>query len=1458
MLSRNWALRLKLLACFAFVVASQSYGQIVQMLPYKTVNVVEKGGVAAFTGAPLCGEPGQPNLPCYTVTFLLPPSTDLSKIAVHLENAAEAQVPQTMQVAPALPPTTDGKLVWPANRPIVNGRDQSVYAKDAFFPAAAMGRWKCGALRQYKMVEVQVFPYRYNPVSNKLVVLTGGRLAVYGADGVSAQAPQAQSLAATSDPAALQVQKLIANTSALGQYGAQPSGATTMAAQAAAGQSYCVITNSTIAAQSTQLQNFLQSKRNRGYTTRLVTESSWGGGVGDVASNRIRAWLQANYISLNIRYVLLIGDPRPDQGDVPMKRAWPRHNATDVNDKDAPTDFYYAELTSNWDADGDGYYGEEDDDFQNAANGADRYAEVAVGRIPYYGTMTDLDHILAKIIAYENTPTSQTAWRKHVLLPMKPLDANVGSFELGEAIKDNWIVPNGGSYYRMYDDVSSTIGYPSVRSLAPPVELVPCADQSLADIWKASAFGAAFWSTHGSSTGAWCIIEGNEVSQLSDAYPSFTFQGSCSNSYPEDLGNLGYSLLKNGAINTIGATRESWYTLDQSFENSGSGPGMNFSYARYLYNDKMSAADALNAVRSSVTNPWWTNCLVFNIYGDPEQGLASSVAGSVLPNLTPIASAGLDTTVAINTPYQFCGEGSIDPDNGPQQTLTYTWTQVSGPAATLTNANTSRPTFTPTVVGTYVFRLTIGDGQASASDECTVVVPWPNSVIDIPGRIEVENYKVGGEGVGYHDLSTGNSGGVYRSDNVDLEACNDVGGGYDVTDIETGEWLAFDVNLPSFDCYKIIARVATVTAGAKSMHITLGGQPLGGSINFSTTSGWTDVVLPNLLINGGAYELRVYMDSPGMKLNYLDFVKQVNVAPVSNPGIDRTVYRNQLVTLDGSGSYDPDNGPMPMTAGWWEASGPAVTLGNPNSLIATFTPTVNGVYTFQLSVSDGLNSVGKNVIITVADAPTNYTLTTTTTGQGTVALNPAGGSYAPGTVVTLTATPAAGYVFAGWGGDLTGATTPTAITMGANRTVSATFTQSGLTPVAVVASTASSGTPGLAHDGNVNTRWESTQGVDPQWIVYDLGSAKAISEIDIDWETASAKNYTLEGSNDATFATKTTLVTKTNMTSLQHRIDILTGLTGSYRYYRMYGTARTTVWGYSIWETRFFSSGSGPNQTPVAEAGSDKYGTVGSPVTLDASASYDPDNGPSPLVYTWTPLQFPASVTLSDPHAVKPTFTPSAAGIYTFQLTVSDGLASATDYVGATVSAVTYTLSTLISPAGTGTVTGGGTYAAGTTATLLATPNTGYSFTGWSGDFTGATNPATITMNANKSITATFALKTFTITVSAGANGTISPTGAVNVNYGANAAFTLTPASGYAVNSVLVDNVDQGALTTYTFTNVTANHTIAATFKQQGGLVLQNGKRIERIVGNPRSCLRRQCGHPLGKHARRRPAVDRV
>lgn len=70
----------------------------------------------------------------------------------------------------------------------------------------------------------------------------------------------------------------------------------------------------------------------------------------------------------------------------------------------------------------------------------------------------------------------------------------------------------------------------------------------------------------------------------------------------------------------------------------------------------------------------------------------------------------------------------------------------------------------------------------------------------------------------------------------------------------------------------------------------------------------------------------------------------------------------------------------------------------------------------------------------------------------------------------------------------------------------------------------------------------------------------------------------------------------------------------------------------------------------------------------------------------------------------------------------------------------------------------------------------------------------------------------YTITTSAGSNGSITPS--ATVNYGSSKIINMSPSTGYEVNEVIVDGVNKGKITTYTFNNITNNHTISVTFKK--------------------------------------------
>ncbi|HMD14476.1 MAG TPA: hypothetical protein VKI62_07625, partial [Bacteroidota bacterium] len=99
------------------------------------------------------------------------------------------------------------------------------------------------------------------------------------------------------------------------------------------------------------------------------------------------------------------------------------------------------------------------------------------------------------------------------------------------------------------------------------------------------------------------------------------------------------------------------------------------------------------------------------------------------------------------------------------------------------------------------------------------------------------------------------------------------------------------------------------------------------------------------------------------------------------------------------------------------------------------------------------------------------------------------------------------------------------------------------------------------------------------------------------------------------------------------------------------------------------------------------------------------------------------------------------------------------------------------------------------------------------GSYVGNTSPYNFTnVITNHTISVKFAINQYTITASAGTHGKISPSGSIVLTYGSNQTFTFTPDTGYQIQNVLVDGISQGTVPSYTFSNITANHTVSVAF----------------------------------------------
>ncbi len=117
-----------------------------------------------------------------------------------------------------------------------------------------------------------------------------------------------------------------------------------------------------------------------------------------------------------------------------------------------------------------------------------------------------------------------------------------------------------------------------------------------------------------------------------------------------------------------------------------------------------------------------------------------------------------------------------------------------------------------------------------------------------------------------------------------------------------------------------------------------------------------------------------------------------------------------------------------------------------------------------------------------------------------------------------------------------------------------------------------------AVDANTGTRWASAF-ADPQWIRVDLGSSQTLCKVVLNWEAAYGKAFQIQVSPDGT--TWSTIYSTTTGTGGVQTLNA----SGTGRYVRMYGTARGTGYGYSLWELAVHTTGGGSPEPPIAGGG---------------------------------------------------------------------------------------------------------------------------------------------------------------------------------------------------------------------------------------------------------------------------------
>ncbi len=316
------------------------------------------------------------------------------------------------------------------------------------------------------------------------------------------------------------------------------------------------------------------------------------------------------------------------------------------------------------------------------------------------------------------------------------------------------------------------------------------------------------------------------------------------------------------------------------------------------------------------------------------------------------------------------------------------------------------------------------------------------------------------------------------------------------------------------------------------------------------------------------------------------------------------------------------------------------------------------------------NNVTENHSITATYALDEYTITILTSGNGSVVKTPSHLTYHYGDLVELTATPDAGYSFSAWTGDTTGTNTTITVTMNGNKTVTATFTQNKYTIT-------------LNYDGQGHINCNATE-------PYTYNQAVNLTAIaDQGWTFAGWSNDA-SGSNNPY-----TLVMDSNKT-----------VTATFVHNTYYITINTIGQG-SVNRnvTGPYEYSQDVNLTAVAAAGWCFSGWSG-----DASGN---DN--------------PYIVSIDSNITITATFTQDS-----YLLTVIT--------------------------VGQGSVAAGNvTYLSGTNVTLEALSTAGWCFSDWTGDITGTANLASVVMDRNMTVTATFKRNTYILTVITIGNGVVRP-----------------------------------------------------------------------------------------------------
>jgi len=287
------------------------------------------------------------------------------------------------------------------------------------------------------------------------------------------------------------------------------------------------------------------------------------------------------------------------------------------------------------------------------------------------------------------------------------------------------------------------------------------------------------------------------------------------------------------------------------------------------------------------------------------------VTVNVLPlaaNQNPVANAGGNKTITLPTNSIILSGIGTDADGS---ITSYIWTKVSGPAAALTNANTPNLGLTALVQGVYVFQLTVTDNNsATASSQATVT--------------------------------------------VNAAAANQV----PIVNAGTAKTIFLPTN------QVIITATASDPDGSIS---TIIWEKKSGGVATLTNANTLTVTASGLA--AGTYTYRITVTDNNSATAFSEVIVNViagNQSPTANAGADQTItLPTNNIVLAGSGN-DPDGSVVGYA--WVKISGPTASLTNTNTATLTITNMLQGVYVFNLTVTDNNGATGSDLVTVTVNA----------------------------------------------------------------------------------------------------------------------------------------------------------------------------------------------------------------------------------------------------------------------------------------------------------------------------------------------------------------------------------------------------------------------------------------------------------------------------------------------------------